>query len=128
MSQYIILAKANTEPIYYALTTSNHPPTGMQTLQNFCPIVLELLHTIHTDNSSDNLLRTLQIKFKPQHTHSFWYQLQPEHITFIQSITTANFHNIIGLIHKQERKPDLNNEEVQTLIAESLKKAEGALI
>lgn len=128
MSQYVVLLTTLSldEPLY-ALTTSSNPAAGISILQDYCPVPLELLHTISTGNSTDNLIKTLRIKFHSQLSHSFWYNLNPEQVAFIQTITTENFRNIIGLIHKAERKADLNQDEVNELLAESLKKAEGAL-
>lgn len=127
MSQYVVLLTTLSEDPLYALTTTTNPAVGVPALQNYCPLPLELLHSIHTGNSTDNLIRTLRIKFQDQLSHSFWYHLTPEQVVFIQEITQENFRRVVGLIHKAERKADLNQDEVNQLLTESLKKAEGAL-
>lgn len=137
MSRYVVLIKAVAfypvgeilkEPLnLYALTTSNHPPTGLERLSDCSPINLTLVHSIYSANRTDYLLRTLQIKFIKQLSHSFWYHFTAEHVDFITGINQANLSSMIGLIHKAERKPEKTVDEVNKMLAEGLAKADGAL-
>lgn len=141
MSQYILLIKApltyglhapgnlrlSTPHDSYALTTSNHPPTGLLILQNYNPSRLTLIHSIRAASGTDNLLRTLEIKFHSKHLHSFWYAFLPEDIEFIKSLNESNFNQMIGLIQRQLKKPDMSAPELDNFIAEQLAKADGAL-
>lgn len=132
MSQYVILietslASDDLKESRCALVTSSNPPSGLEHLQDYCPIPIKLIHSIQAANRTDYLLKTLQIKFKQAHRYSFWYDLNTEQIAFIKSITAENLSNMIGLIHKAERKPDLNRDEVSALIAASLATTEKIL-
>ena len=136
MSQYVILIQtANmsltddyARPItLYALTTTSFPPTGLAVLQNYCPVKLETVHSIHTRMQTDYLLRTLQIKFQPRLLHSFWYALAQDEIEFIKSLNEHNFSNMIGLIHRQLKKPETNATQGANFIAGQIAKAESAL-
>ena len=135
MSQYVILIRSvNTfdlepgNPDYvYALTTSNHPPTGLTMLQNYCPVKLETIHYIRAGNGTDNLLLTLRIKFQDRQLHSFWYAFSTEDVTFIKSLNESNFNSMIGLIQRQLKKPEMDQAQTQEFINEQLKKAESAL-
>lgn len=137
MSQYVILIQTPSIEIYhgldhrsaifYALTTTNHPPTGLLNLQNFCPVKLEAIHFINSRNQTDILLKALQIKFQHRLLHSFWYAFSPEDITFIKALNEHNFSNMIGFIQRGLKKPDMNQDQLQAFIQEQLQKAEGAL-
>lgn len=113
--------------IVYALTTSNHPPTGLALLQNHCPVKLQVIHIVHAGNATDNLVRTLQIKFRHRLLHSFWYAFSQEDLEFIKSLNERNFNSIIGFIQRQLKKPEMNQTETQEFINEQIRKAEGAL-
>src|SRR5690349_9674068 len=109
MSQYVTLIRTCDTPntvidpyrlpiTLYALTTTNHPPTGLALLQHYCPVKLETIHSIRAGNASDNLLLTLKIKFQNRHLHSFWYALSLEDVNFIKLLTETNFNSMIGFI------------------------------
>ena len=117
-----------TEPLtLYALTTSNHPPTGLALLQTYCPIKLDIIHVIHTRSQTEILERTLQIKFQHRRLHSFWYAFSPDDIQFIQALNETNFSSMIGFIQRQLKKPDMSEAQLQQLINEQLEKASNAL-
>ncbi len=118
----------NTAPVtLYALTTTNHPPTGLALLQHYCPIKLETVHSVRAGNASDNLLLTLQIRFQNRRLHSFWYALSAEDINFIKLLTETNFNSMIGFIQRQLKKPGMDRTQTQEFIQKQLKKAESAL-
>lgn len=149
MSQYIILIQTadtpnsvidpyrlrtaeflavNTAPVtLYALTTTNHPATGLALLQNYCPVKLQTVHTINSRNQTEILQRTLQIKFQHRLLHSFWYAFSLDEVEFIKSLNEHNFSNMIGFIQRQLKKPDMDSAELQAFVNEQLQKAEGAL-
>lgn len=145
MSQYLILVSTSMDrrnndadydlthyidfPIepYYALTTSNQPPVGLSLLQNYCPLKLKLIHSIHSGTQTDSLDRTLRAKFQSQLLHSFWYAFTPDDIIFIKSLNERNFSSMIGFIQRQLKKPEMNQTQTQEFIQEQLKKAESAL-
>jgi hypothetical protein len=146
MSQYVILIQTVLTPnsiidpfavrvfdghtsapvTLYALTTSNHPPTGLSLLQNYCPVKLELLHTIHTASQTDILRQTLEIKFRHRLLHSFWYALDLNEIEFICNLNERNFSQMIGFIHKQLRKSEMSENQTRDFIAEQIAKAKAA--
>lgn len=127
MSQYVILVE--TAPLLvnptrlYALTTSSHPPTGLELLQNYSPVSLTLIHAIQAGHRTDYLKQTLDIKYRSAHLYSFWYALTPADIAFIKSISDDNFQNMIGFIHRQLKPPDMTPEETQALLQRQLDKA-----
>ena len=111
----------------YALTRTNHPPTGLDLLQSWCPVKLQTIHVIHTRNQTETLLQTLQIKFQHRQLHSFWYAFTPDDITFLKSLTETNFASMIGFIQRQLKKPDMSEVQLQQFINEQLEKASNAL-
>ena len=136
MSQYLILART-TNLLYkgfeypcgqvYALTTSNHPPTGLSYLQNYCPLTLEIVHVIHSRNQTEILEQTLRIKFRDRLLHSFWYTFTPKEISLIKSLNEQNFSNMIGFIQRELKRPEMNREQLEQFVSEQLQKAESAL-
>lgn len=111
----------------FAISTSHNPPVGLQLVQSYCPIPLYLIHSICAQNRAELLRQTLEIKFRKDNLHSFWYSLTASQIQFLTSLNEANFQQMIGFIHRQERKPDLSTDEALALINDSLTRAANAL-
>ncbi len=119
---------ADTAPVtIYALTTSNRPPTGLALLQNYCPVRLAIIHTIAAGNQTEYLERTLKIKFHNRLLHSFWYAFSLDDIAFLQSLNERNFSSMIGFIHRQLKKPEMDQNQGEQYVKDLLQKAEQAL-
>lgn len=136
MSQFVILAQTpvihilSTDDPYhaiYALTTSNDPVIGLAILNNYSPLPMQLIHSIHAGNRTDLLKQTLEIKFRPQLLHNIWYNFASEHLAFLRSLNESNFAQMIGFIQKGLAPPEMTKEQMQADNARLLEKAASLL-
>lgn len=136
-ARYVVLIIANANPNEQllarevfgpqteicALTTSGNPEVGLSSLQNYCPIPLELVHTIESATRTDDLERTLSIRYNAQRIrpHSFWYYLTPADIAFIRTIHRDNLMRITGIIKRQlAPPPQVNGKPIGDAITDML--------
>lgn len=107
MSYYVVLIQAlyPPDPLRYAISTATNPQYALNSLHTYSPIACQLIHTIRADNRAEYLERTLHIKFRSKQLRGFWFRLDPQDVTFIQTLTDKNFFQIAGFLNRQAAPP-----------------------
>lgn len=132
MNRYVVLISADnpdgTTTGLYALTTSSEPSTGLKSLQIYSPIPCSLVHAIEANNRSEDLERTLQIKFNDKRDHSFWYSLDADDLALVHTINRDNLMRLTGMIKRQlAPPPQVNGKPLPAVIADLIAKCDTLL-
>lgn len=140
MSRYVVLIYADrygvTETVrdnrLYAITVASNPGPALESLQAYWPVKLELVHAIEAGNRTDDLERTLHIKFRAQRAPygAFWFILKGSDVELIKSITGANLTRVSGMLKRQlapPPEPVIATKDLPDFIAEQLEKCENLL-
>jgi len=118
--------------LVYAISVSNNPSVALENLQNYCPLPLELVHSIESGSRTDYLERTLHIKYRAfqLRKNSFWFTLPTNEVEFIKTLNEHNFANVAGFLNKQMAPappPVIAIEKLPDFIAENLELCEQLL-
>ena len=118
MSRFVVLIRANRlnghQPFddndprdYYAISVSNNPAVALASLQDYCPLPCELIHSIESGPRTNYLERTLHIKYRAFQLRkdSFWFTLPPQEVEFIKSLNECNFFEQAGFLNKAAIPP-----------------------
>lgn len=128
MIRHVVLVQAlyGPDPMRHAISLAVNPDYMLSSLNEYSPVLCQLVHIVRADNRAEYLLRTLQIRYQTKKLHSFWYRLSPTDVAFIKSLTDQNFFEIAGFINRQAvpppppRPPVIPADELLDFVAQQI--------